>query len=152
VKRSATNRPIDRRIIIYTIFLAGVIGVSILGWHYQNQHQASPLTGGRTYHLGEPAATGKTVLKLTGTNEATSQIFTVKADWSLYWDFICYNEALDQNTFRIDVQTINSVPTSLVPIVHDRLLSGYGTQPYAQAGSYRVAITSSCKWHIIVKS
>jgi hypothetical protein len=137
VKRSATNRPIDRRIIIYTIFLAGVIGVSILGWHYQNQHQASPLTGGRTYHLGEPAATGKTVLK---------------ADWSLYWDFICYNEALDQNTFRIDVQTINSVPTSLVPIVHDRLLSGYGTQPYAQAGSYRVAITSSCKWHIIVKS
>jgi hypothetical protein len=139
-----------RHAITFLIISVVIVFTAILAWRHQSQ-QTTPSASTRTYRLGEPAEAGKTVLMLSGIGDTTSKVFSIRADWSLYWDFLCDEDA-DKNGFRVYVQDSKGALSGLTPIAHDHLLSGYGTQPYVRGGDYRVSIASTCKWHIIVKS
>jgi membrane protein implicated in regulation of membrane protease activity len=136
--------------ITFLIVSLFIVCTAIFAWRHQSQ-QTTPSLSTRTYRVGEPAAAGKTILMLSGSGDSTSNAFSVRGDWSLYWDFLCDEDA-DKNGFRVDVQDSKGASSGLTPIAHDHLLSGYGTQPYVRGGDYRVSIASTCKWHIIVKS
>jgi hypothetical protein len=111
-----------------------------------------PVVSSTTYSKDSLPAHGRTLLRLDGTGNARSESFKAPAKWDLYWNFQCDEQPV--GSFRITAATPALLSQANLKAVSARGISGFGDQPYASPGNFRLLIQTDagCEWHVTVKA
>jgi hypothetical protein len=82
----------------------------------------------------------------TGTGTATLPQIALPSRWTLLWHFDCTDPA-SRRRF-----VLTSTPSSgtTTKVTDQTGLEGGGYRPFATAGDYTFAVTTTCSWHVLV--
>jgi hypothetical protein len=150
------SRSFPVRNLLLTVLVVTLSSIGYLLRLYQDHHpapsQTSPAVSTEpSYHPGKVPKIGRLLLATqSGSGNYTTPVFSASGSWNIYWDFEC---SAVQDSFRLTtLDGKHQLTATNHPADYQGKESGYGTTTYRGTGNYHLQITSTCQWHITVKT